>query len=161
MNRIIIHWTAGRYDPNITDLEHYHFLITGSGSCIKGKYIPEDNLNCADGKYAAHTGKGNTGSIGIAVCGMLGYYNKYNVGKYPLTPQQTEALFKKIAELCKQYHLPVTPETVLTHYEFNQKHNIKTGKIDITYLPSYPDVPFSAVGDFIRNKVVWYLSKLK
>ena len=72
MKRIIIHWTAGTYQPNNTDFEHYHYLVNGDGMVINGKFKPEDNLNCNDGKYAAHTGGGNTGSIGIAMCGMSG-----------------------------------------------------------------------------------------
>ncbi len=63
MNKIIIHWTAGTYQPNTTDLEHYHFLIDGEGKKHNGKYKPEDNENCNDGKYAAHTGGGNTGAL--------------------------------------------------------------------------------------------------
>ena len=73
MKRIILHWTAGAYQPNSTDYEHYHYLVTGDGLVVKGKYKPEDNKNCNDGKYAAHTGGGNTGSIGIAMCGMMNY----------------------------------------------------------------------------------------
>lgn len=162
MKRIIIHWTAGTYQPNTTDYEHYHYLINGQGLVIEGKYKPEDNLNCNDGKYAAHTGGGNTGSIGVAACGMAGYINTSKTGKYPLTATQTEALFKKVAELCDKYNIPITPETILTHYEFGKK-NPKTssrGKIDITYLPSYPWVKSEDVGSFIRSKARWYLNKV-
>ena len=94
MNRIIIHWTAGQYAPNVTDLEHYHFIVGGSGKVHNGKYMPEDNENCYDGKYAQHCGGGNTGSIGVSMCGMLGFKNSKNVGKYPLTGKQVEACFK-------------------------------------------------------------------
>ena len=31
MNKIIIHWTAGAYTPNATDLKHYPFLLDGKG----------------------------------------------------------------------------------------------------------------------------------
>lgn len=75
--RIILHWTAGTNYPNTTDLQHYHFLIDKDGKVYNGVYTPEDNLNCYDGKYAQHTGGGNTGSIGIAVCGMAGYKINY------------------------------------------------------------------------------------
>lgn len=162
MKRIILHWTAGTYQPNTTDFEHYHYLINGQGLVIEGKYKPEDNLNCNDGKYAAHTGGGNTGSIGVGACGMAGYVNPSKTGNYPLTATQTEALFKKVAELCDKYNIPITPETILTHYEFGKK-NPKTssrGKIDITYLPSYPWVKSEDVGSFIRSKVRWYLAHL-
>lgn len=162
MKRIIIHWTAGTNEPNRIDFEHYHYLINGNGLCIEGKYKPADNENCQDGKYAAHTGGGNTGSIGIAACGMAGFVNSKQVGQYPLKSAQVEALFKKVAELCKQYNIAVTPDTVMTHYEFGQKHPATTsaGKIDIIYLPPYPNQTAGTIGDFIRNKVTWYLKKI-
>lgn len=163
MNRIVIHWTAGGHQPNNEDYQHYHFMINKDGLKINGKYKPEDNLDCSkSGKYAAHTGGGNTGSIGIAMCGMAGFKNRNNVGKYPLTAKQVEACFKEVAKLCKQYKIKVTPYTVFTHYEFGLRNPNTTskGKIDIIYLPSYPNIPANKIGDFIRNKVIWYLDKV-
>ena len=61
MKRIILHWSAGSYKPNSTDMAHYHYLIDGDGEIKEGFLKPEDNLNCNDGRYAAHTGGGNTG----------------------------------------------------------------------------------------------------
>lgn len=163
MKRIIIHWSAGAYQPNNTDFEHYHYLVNGQGLVVEGKYKPEDNLDCTDGKYAAHTGGGNTGSIGVSMCGMLGFKNRANVGQYPLTKVQVERCFKLVAELCKKYHIAITPQTVLTHYEFGKAHPKTTsaGKIDIIYLPPYPTVEQSEIGDFIRSKVQWYYKNLK
>lgn len=162
MKKVILHWTAGTNKACSTDLEHYHYLIESDGKIIKGKYVPEDNENCQDGKYAAHTGGGNTGSIGVSMCGMYGFKSAKDTGKYPLTKKQCEAAFKLIAELCKKYNIAITPETVMTHYEFGIK-NPKTssaGKIDIVYLPPYAEVEKAKVGDFIRNKIVWYFGKL-
>lgn len=163
MKKIIIHWTAGTNQPCNTDYEHYHFLVNKDGVIIAGKYSPEDNENCNDGKYAQHCGGGNTGAIGVSMCGM---YVPKNVcikeTKYPLTKIQCEAMFKLVAELCKKYNIPITNKTVLTHYEFGQT-NPKTssfGKIDIIYLPAYPDVEKNKMGDFIRNKIRWYFDKL-
>ncbi len=164
MKRIIIHWTAGTYQPNNIDFEHYHYLVNGDGMVINGKFKPEDNLNCNDGKYAAHTGGGNTGSIGIAMCGMSGYSSAKGISstKYPLTKVQCERCFKLVAELCQKYNLQVTPQTVLTHYEFGKSHpnTSSAGKIDIVYLPPYPEIAQSKVSDFMRNKARWYLDKL-
>ncbi len=163
MKKIIIHWTAGTNQPCNTDYVHYHFLVNKDGVVIAGKYSPEDNENCNDGKYAQHCGGGNTGAIGVSMCGM---YVPKNVcikeTKYPLTKIQCEAMFKLVAELCKKYNIPITNKTVLTHYEFGQA-NPKTssfGKIDIIYLPVYPDVEKNKMGDFIRNKIRWYYQKL-
>ena len=76
MKRIIIHWTASRYYPNDYEKHFYHYLIDKDGKVYNGYYTPEDNLDCSDGKYAAHTGGGNTGSIGIAMCAMAGFKSK-------------------------------------------------------------------------------------
>lgn len=158
MRRIILHWTAGGNYPNAVDLEHYHFLIDKDGKVYEGKFKPEDNLNCNDGKYAMHTGGGNTGSIGVAVCGMADYKGKLSDTKYPLTSVQVERMFSFTAELCKKYNIAVTPDTVLTHCEFGKSHpnTSSAGKIDITILPPYLSVKPQQVGDFIRKKVKWY-----
>ena len=163
MKRIIIHWTAGTYQPNNTDFEHYHYLITGDGLVIKGKYAPENNENCYDGKYAAHTGGGNSGSIGVAMCGMYVPKNTpLQMTEYPLTKIQCERCFKLIAELSKIYKIPVNPQTVITHYEFGLKHpeTSSAGKIDINWLPPYSYLRANEIGDFIRNKARWYLTRI-
>lgn len=163
LKRIIIHWTAGVNEANATDKSHYHFIVNGKGQVLKGNYIPEDNANCNDGKYAAHTGGGNTGSIGISICGMYGYCEgKPNSTKYPLTAQSCEACWKKVAELCKTYSIPITPETVMTHYEFGKSHpgTSSRGKIDIVYLPHQPHLKRDEIGGYIRNKVKWYYNHI-
>lgn len=161
MNKIIIHWTGGAWFPNATDKEHYHFLIDKNGKVINGKFKVEDNENCNDGKYAAHCGGGNTGAIGVSMCGM--YVPKgVNIKdtKFPLTKTQCEACFKLVAQLCKK-HL-INLNNVLTHYEFGQAHpkTSSNGKIDIIFLPPYPEIDKNKIGDFIRNKVKWYLDKV-
>ena len=167
MKRIIIHWTAGHLQPNATDYQHYHFLINGDGVVINGKFPVGANEKCkTDAKnnalYAAHTGGGNTGSIGIAMCGMYAPKNTdFRNSPDALTKKQCERCFKLIAELSKMYKIPITADTVMTHYEFGQTHPKTTsaGKIDIVYLPPYPELKASEIGDFIRNKAKWYLSK--
>lgn len=158
MKRVIIHWTAGTGQPNNTDYQHYHYLINKDGVVTMGKYKPEDNENCKDGKYAKHTGGGNTGSIGVAMCGMAGFKGVNEVGLYPLTRVQCERCFKLVAELCKKYNIAISSSNVMTHYEFGKKNpnTESAGKIDIVYLPPFPNVLRSDVGDFIRNKVRWY-----
>lgn len=159
MKRIVIHWTGGSYKFNYSGYEHYHYLINDVGVIVAGKYKPEDNLNCYDGKYAKHTGGGNTGSIGVSMCGMYQFDGNPNSTKYPLTRKQCEATFKLCAELCKKYNIPIN--NVITHYEFG-RDNPKTssaGKIDIIYLPPFPEVKRDDVGKFIRNKILWYYNK--
>ena len=162
LTKIVLHWSGGTYHPNQTDLQHYHYLIDKNGKIYEGKYKPEDNENCTDGKYAAHTGGCNTGAIGVSFCGMYNYIDRNRIGNYPLTATQIEAGFKLCAELCKKYNIPITEKNVFTHYEFG-KLNPKTssyGKIDITYLPSYSWVGKNDVGAFIRSKIKWYSTKI-
>ncbi len=162
MKRIILHWTAGTGFPSSYDKNFYHFLVDKNGKTHFGDYEPEANLDVKTGRYAAHTGGGNTGSIGVTACGMAGFVSASNVGKYPLTRVQLEAVFALCASLCEKYSIPVTPATVLTHYEFGLKNprTSSAGKIDLTYLPPFPDVEMRNIGGFIRSKVEWYRLKL-
>lgn len=162
MKRIIIHWTAGGYFPTEHEKECYHFLVDRNGNIHDGKFKPEDNKNCNDGKYAEHTGGGNSGSIGISMCGMHGFKNKNNVGNYPITSIQFETTMKFCAELATRYNISITPQSVLTHYEFGLKNpnTSSKGKIDIIHIPPYSWVTANDVGTFIRSKIRWYKSKL-
>lgn len=161
MNRIIIHWTAGTYYPTEYEKKFYHFLIDKKGNIHKGVHKPSDNLNCADGNYAAHTGGGNTASIGVAMCAMHDFQNKNHLGNYPITKIQFESCMNLCAKLSDEYNIQVSPSNVMTHYEFGQ-NNPKTssfGKIDIVYLPPYPWVGKDDIGSFIRTKIRWYKIK--
>ncbi len=163
MKRIIIHWTAGNYFPNNDDFEHYHFVIDKNGKVKEGKYKPEDNLNCYDGCYAAHTGGGNTGSIGVAVCGMRNFKGQWDLGDCPITQVQMEAMFKLVAELCKKYNIQINKNTVFTHYEFglDNPNTSSKGKIDINFIPYKPELKSYQIGDYIRGKVIWYRERIK
>ena len=162
MKRIIIHWTGGIYQPNTHEFDCYHFLINGDGLVIKGKYTPEDTLNCSDGKYAQHTGGGNTGSIGVALCGMMGFKDRNNLGTCPITRIQFESTMKLCAELAIKYKIPISSTTVMTHYEFGLAHPASTskGKIDIIFLPPFSWLEKDEIGKFIRSKIKWYYNQL-
>lgn len=160
MKRLVIHWTAGQNKPNATDLEHYHFIIDGQGKVFEGKFKPEDNINCQDGKYAQHTGGGNTDSIGVSMCGMMGFLSTRKVGSYPLTKIQCETCFQLCAKLAKKYNIPLDKQHIYTHYTFNKEHKIMTGKIDIIYLPAYPQIQKDDIIGFIIDKIKWYYDRL-
>lgn len=161
MKRIILHWSAGGYTPSQVDFEHYHFLVLKNGDILKGKYTPEDNLNCNDGHYAAHTGGFNTGSIGIALCAMYGYKDPKNPGNYPFLRVQGEAMWAYCATLLKKYGLKPLKDTVLTHYEVGKMlpNSTSAGKIDISFIPYEPLITADEAGDYIRNKVRWYYER--
>lgn len=163
MKRIIVHWTAGCYYPTDYEKEHYHFLVDKDGKVHDGKFCPENNLRCVAGHYAAHTGGGNTASIGVAVCAMAGFKSSKDCGKYPITKKQFEATMELCAKLSIKYDIPVNPNTIMTHYEFGQKHpaTSSAGKIDIIFIPPYPWVEKSEAGKFIRSKIKWYRQKLQ
>ena len=158
INKIVIHWTAGKYYPTQFEKNYYHYLVDKEGKIYNGLFSPEDNINCNDNKYAAHCGGGNTGAIGIAMCAMYQFQSHKNVGKYPITPFQFEGCMNYCAILSKKYNIPITKDNVFTHYEFGQKHpkTSSYGKIDIIYLPTHPWVDKNSIGDFIRSKIRWY-----
>lgn len=156
MKRIILHWTAGGHTPSNLDREHYHFIVAGDGSVVKGKHPVEANRNPVKGQYAAHTLNCNTGSIGVAVAAMAGAVERpFNPGKAPITPAQVEGLVKLVRDLCRGYGIPVTRETVLSHAEVQPTLGIKQrGKWDIAWLPGM-DVPGDPVkvGDHLRGLI--------
>lgn len=155
LNRITIHWTAGNYVPNAVDKKHYHFLVDNVGKVFNGVYKPEDNINCKDGKYAAHCGGGNTGNIGVAMCGMYD-------SRFPITRKQLEATCKLVAELSKKYGIAINSKSILTHAEFGRAnpHTTSYGKIDINKLPCVAVYGVKECGDHIRKTVNWYRSKM-
>lgn len=157
-NKITIHHTAGNYQANATDKKAYHYLIDDKGKVTKGIYSIADNMNCQDRKYAAHCGGNNTKNIGVAFCGNRDFSEKTLTSPQPLTRMQLEAGFKLIAELSIKYGIPVTYQGIFTHYEYDQKKKKPEGKIDLIYLPPFPNVERDEIGDFIRSKVCWYIS---
>jgi hypothetical protein len=157
MKRIIWHWTAGTHKASKTDREHYHFIIEGDGTVVPGNKPPEANLSTKDGDYAAHTKGCNTGAIGIAVAAMRGAVERpFSAGPSPITPAQMKALVDLTAKLSRQYGIPVTPQTILSHAEVQDTLGIaQRGKWDITWLPGAA-TPARArvIGDQLRGSVL-------
>ena len=155
INKIILHWTAGTNKANQVERDHYHYIVQGDGSVTLGKYKPEDNMNCKDGKYAAHCGGGNTGAIGIALSGAPNT-------NYPINRQQLEAMCKLAASLSIKYGIRVTSKTIISHAEFGNAHPNTTsyGKVDINRLPCVGIYGVKECGDWLRNKISWYKEKL-
>jgi hypothetical protein len=155
MKRIITHWTAGAYEASDNDQEHYHILVEGDGSLVRGEHSIPDNVNTGDGDYAAHTRGCNTGSIGVAVCCMAGaIQSPFRPGRFPMRPEQYDVLATVVADLCEAYSIPVTPKTVLGHGEVQRILGIpQSGKWDPMTLPWEPGKSPGRVGDEFRKRV--------
>jgi N-acetyl-anhydromuramyl-L-alanine amidase AmpD len=164
LKRIIMHWSAGGNTPSSVDREHYHFVVGGDGAVVRGVHTPEDNIITTDQIYGAHTRRLNTGSIGVAMAGMLGAVERpFNPGRAPLTAVQVEAFVQMVARLCRQYKIPVTRRTVLTHAEVQPTLGVEQrGKWDINWLPGDRGVSDPiAVGDRLRARIQAALEALK
>jgi hypothetical protein len=153
MQRIVVHWTAGTLKASDLDRDHYHLIIEGTGSLVRGRKSIADNVSTADGKYAAHTLNLNQGSISVALCGMGGALQApFSAGKWPLTRAEWAMLPRVLADLCPRYTIPVTPQTVLSHAEVQTNLGVKQkGKWDIAVLPFDPSLNTARkVGDAFR-----------
>lgn len=137
LTRIIVHWTAGGPEPSALDHEHYHFLVSRRGRISRGEHEVTDNIATYDDDYAAHTRKANTGSIGVALCGMRGAkQNPFTPGPYPLTAGQWNNAILVCADLCEFYGIVPNPWYLLMHCEVEPFLGIaQNGKWDISVLP--------------------------
>ncbi|MEJ5251979.1 MAG: N-acetylmuramoyl-L-alanine amidase [Chthonomonadetes bacterium] len=160
MKRVICHWTAGGYKATSLDRAHYHILIEDDGNLVRGTHSIADNVSTGDGVYAAHTRGCNTGSIGVTVCCMAGAQAQpFQPGSYPMTQKQWETMAQVVAELCRFYEIPVTPQTVLGHGEVETYLGIpQHGKWDPMVLPWSPGMSRTQVGNHLRALVQKALS---
>jgi len=173
INKIYLHWTAGRYDQFFND---YHICIDGDGVAHKMADF-ETKL--------AHTWQRNSNAVGIALCCCYGAkldkirveknpvtykskemrcsksefieeYIKYRVdwGYYPPTKEQILSMAHCVADICKQYNLPVNKDTVMTHAEvadmdgYGLHDNDPDLRWDLLKLSTTGNVPG---GDVIRD----------
>ncbi len=156
LKRIVMHWTGGNASASVTDLNHYHALTEQSGRTVYGKYKPEDNIKIKRGHYAAHTRALNTGSIGLAMCGMYGAKEvPFSPGNHPITCEQVKAFAGLVAEFAHTYGIPITRKTVLFHAEVERTLGVwQRQKWDVTWLPDM-EKPGGAleVGDRMRYMI--------
>ena len=154
MKRIILHWTGGTRKANETDKEHYHFLVEGDGKVVPGDCKPEDNINVNDHKYAAHTRGANKDALGVAIAAMFRAEGPRALGRHSITQVQWDAFIALLRQLVRQYKIPVTRQTVLSHAEVQATLGIEQrGKVEISFgVPGRPDLKTArAVGDHVRG----------
>lgn len=152
VRRVVLHWTAGRNQPSALDRAHYHFLIDGLGVPYRGLRGP--------GLYLPHVRAFNTGSVGLALCGMFGAVQGRTDGPCPLTEPQVERACQAAAEILVAYGLTLSERTVLCHSEVERVYGVpQRGKWDIDRLPFYPHYGKTPaeVHALLRRKVAWYL----
>lgn len=162
VDRIILHWTGGGPTANRSnDRPSYHFLIEQDGKVVVGDYSVADNNNTRDGRYAMHTWNLNTGSIGVALCGMVGAKESpFRPGPSPIVPLQIEVMAQVVAQLCRRYDIPVTRRTVLAHGEVESILDVKQKqKWDPLVLPWARDMKKDQVGALLRDKISAALAK--
>lgn len=155
--RIIVHWTAGSYNPTTHDLACYHWLIDGTGHAIRGKY--------PIGQYGPpnHTRMLNTGSVGLSMCAMGGARERpFQAGQWPLNVLQWERCAQAAAEILHAYALPLSERTCLMHSEaWRVYRRPQLGKWDVNVVPFQRDLPPAEVHALFRRKVAWYLDRLE
>lgn len=165
--RIITHWTGGAYRASDIDKEHYHFLIQADLQVIRGRWTPADQDSTKGGRYAAHTRRKNTASLGIAVCAMAGATPPTRAGAegrpaafgpFPMSEDQWTRMAQLAAILANRYNIPVVPETVLGHGEVERLLRVaQRGKWDPLVLPWNTDLSMEEAGDLFRVRVREFL----
>lgn len=157
MRRVVAHWTAGGHKASEVDRQHYHCIVEGDGTLVKGDHDIIDNVDTADGDYAAHTRACNTQVIGVSMACMFNAVERpYDPGPYPMTREQWDRMILVLADLCLFYGIPVTPHTVLSHAEVQGTLKIvQRGKWDIAVIPFDHTRPVGAAlcGDRMRREV--------
>lgn len=104
--KLYIHWTGGRYNQTFSD---YHINITGEGRC----FISTENF--AEVKNATYMR--NTGSIAITLCCALDATGPDNLGPYPPTEAQINAVSQVVCVLADALDLTIDADRVMTHAE--------------------------------------------
>lgn len=103
--KIYVHWTAGRYNQLFDD---YHINITGDGRV----YITNDLTETKNATFMR-----NTGSIAIGLCCALDAQNSDDLGDYPPTDAQMNAVAQVVCVLADALDLTIDRERVMTHAE--------------------------------------------
>ena len=104
--KLYIHWTGGRYNQTF---DEYHVNITGDGRV----FVSTNDL--AEVKNATY--RRNTGSIAITLCCAYDATGPDNLGPYPPTEAQINAVSQVICILADALDLTIDIDRVMTHAE--------------------------------------------
>jgi hypothetical protein len=104
--KLYIHWTGGRYNQTF---DEYHVNITGDGRV----FVSTNDL--AEVKNATY--RRNTGSIAITLCCAYDATGPDNLGPYPPTEAQINAVSQVICVLADALDLTIDADRVMTHAE--------------------------------------------
>ena len=168
IDKVYAHWTAGRYSQAYDD---YHVLVDYDGSV----YVTTDNFK----KTKWHTYGRNYLALGISMmCAYSAVANNgedADMGDYPPTALQIEALAQATAVLSEALGLEIDRENFMTHCEAAWKdgYGVPYGtyvdgvyqgdpdlRWDLWYLPDFSDgEKMKPGGDLWRGKAAYYKSQ--
>lgn len=137
---IVLHWTAGASGFIEYERSRYNFLHSNTGDTIDGGATVAEQVmyDWRRGIGVSHCKSMNTGWIGQSLDAMAGakQTNPMVWGTNPITWKGIDAMLAKTAELVKEYNIPVSKWTVLTHAEVQPTLGIaQNWKWDYTCLP--------------------------
>lgn len=138
--RVVLHWTAGHYDPTSSDCDHYHLIVSRSGIHRKPR---------APGTWPQHVRGLNTGSVGIAMACCSGALGPQAWGKCPPTPELWARLLDAAATAAATLHL--TSSDVTTHCDITNPE--QRGKWDIAVLPFTTERPVVLARRFVHERL--------
>ncbi len=154
IHNIYLHWSAGTYEQCYDD---YHINIDDKGNV----YVTTDDLT----EYKPHTWKRNSGAVGISLnCGYGASAGSHgydaDMGNYPPTQAQIEAMSLVVAALCKHLKIPIDKYHVMTHCEAANLDGYGPDSTcerwDLWYLWDNAEQKMLPGGDVIRGKAIWY-----
>jgi len=156
---VVWHWTAGANGLIELEKEAYNFLTDTKGNIYDGNSTIAEQVNYdwRQGIGASHTKSMNTGWVGISQDAMAGANGwPMNWGSHPITWEGIDAMLEQTWDVCKEYKIPVSRWTTLSHAEVQPTLGIpQRNKWDYMVLPGYvrPEDPVK-IGDILRNRML-------
>lgn len=157
---VVWHWTAGAQGFISLEKNAYNYLFSTDGNTIQGNHTIAEQVmyDWRKKRGASHTKSMNTGWVGCSVDAMAGSKQKNPMvwGSNPITWEGIDAMLETTAEICKEYDVPMSPWSTLTHAEVQPTLGVKQRwKWDYTVLPG--DINGfqnpRKIGDMLRQRM--------